>query len=193
MTRGPVAGTGSPGHCEDIMNKTLIVYHSRTGYTRQVAKALARRLGADLEEIRIVQPMRGALGYAACAIEAIARLTPALRPMKKDPTDYALVLIGTPVWFWNLSSPVRSWLARHRALRGRVAFFCTMGSSGARRVFAAMAKVLGKQPVATLALADAQIEAGFDERLDAFVQSLRTQRAARAARRPRATRHAVAA
>lgn len=157
------------------MKKALIVYHSRTGNTRRVAQALARRLDADLDEIRIVQPMQGALGYAACAIEAIAGLAPALRPMKKEPADYALVLIGTPVWFWNLSSPVRSWLAQHRP-KHRVAFFCTMGGSGAQRVFAAMAELLGKQPVATLALTDAQVEAGFDDRLAAFVQSLQTPR-----------------
>jgi flavodoxin len=158
------------------MHRTLIVYHSRSGRTRRVAQALARRLGADLEEIRIVQPMEGALGYAACAIEAIAELTPALRPMRKDPSDYELVVIGTPVWFWNLSSPVRSWLEQHRRLHGRVAFFCTMGGSGAQRVFAAMARLLGKQPVATLALTDAQIEAGCDDRLDAFVRSLQAPR-----------------
>lgn len=177
------------------MNRTLIVYHSRTGYTRRVAQALARRLGADLDEIRIVQPMRGALGYAACAIEAIAGLTPALRPMRKDPADYALVVVGTPVWFWHLSSPVRSWLAQHRP-KHRVAFFCTMGGSGAQRVFAAMARLLGKRPVATLALTDAQIEAGADDRLDAFVRSLQApRRAVRAApaRRGRASKHAAAA
>lgn len=175
------------------MKKTLIVYHSRTGNTRRVAQALARRLDADLDEIRIVQPMGGALGYAACAIEAIAGLTPALRPMKKDPSDYALVLIGTPVWFRRLSSPVRSWLARHRALRGRVALFCTMGGSGAQRVFATMAALLGSPPAATLALTDAQIARGCDDRLDAFARSLKSGRSPQAPRRMRAAGHALAA
>jgi flavodoxin len=195
MRHGRAAGKGSPGHCEDIMKKALIVYHSRSGYTRRVAQALARRLGAELEEIRIVQPMDGALGYAACAIEAVAGLTPALRPMRRNPADYSLVLVGTPVWFWSLSSPVRSWLEAHRTKLGRVAFFCTMGGSGARRVFATMAALLGRQPLATLALADAQIDAGVDDRLDAFVRSLQPpRRAARgaAARRGRASMHAAA-
>ena len=44
------------------MSKALIVYHSRTGYTRRVAQALARRLDADLEDIHIVQPLDGPLG-----------------------------------------------------------------------------------------------------------------------------------
>ncbi len=102
-------------------------------------------------------------------------------------------MIGTPVWFWRLSSPVRSWLAQHRPQR-RVAFFCTMGGSGAQRVFATMAALLGKPPVATLALTEAQIARGCDEQLDAYVRSLKSGRAPQASsRRTRAAAHALAA
>jgi flavodoxin len=153
------------------MKKTLIVFHSRSGYTRRVAQALARRMDADLEEIRIVQPMGGALGYAMCAIEAMAGLTPALRPAQHDPSAYELVVVGTPVWFWSLSSPVRSWLERHRP-KHRVAFFCTMGGSGAQRVFAAMTELARRVPAATLALRDSEIDSPHGKALDAFVQRL---------------------
>jgi flavodoxin len=181
------AGTGG------CMSKTLIVYHSRSGYTRRVAQALARRLGADLDEIRIVQPMNGAMGYLMCAIEAIAGLTPALRPLRKDPADYELVVVGTPVWFWSPASPVRSWLMQHGRLRGRVAFFCTMGGSGAARAFAAMTELAGKVPAGTLALADRQIDAGADDRIDAFAQSIRQARSPRRARAPGGAARTVAA
>jgi flavodoxin len=153
------------------MRKTLIAFHSRTGHTRRVAQALARRLDADLEEIRIVQPMGGAVGYALCALEAITALTPALRPSRRQVSDYELVVIGTPVWFWRLASPVRSWLAQHR-LEGRVAFFCTMGGSGAPRVFRAMEQLARCKPVATLALTEAQLDRS-DGLLDAFADRLR--------------------
>jgi len=136
---------------EDTMKKTLIVFHSRSGYTRRVAQALAQRLDADLDEIRIVQPMAGTLGYAFCALESLLHLTPALRPSTRDAADYPLVVVGTPVWFWNLSSPVRSWLAGNRLAKGRFAFFCTMGGSGAGRAFAAMQELAGGAPRATLA------------------------------------------
>ena len=177
------------------MSKTLIVFHSRTGNTRRIAQALARRLGADLDEVRIVQPLGGAIGYTFCAIEAVAGLMPALLPSRKDPAEYDLVVIGTPVWFWSLSSPMRSWLAQHPMKHSRVAFFGTMGGSGAPRVFATMATLLGKRPVATLALTDAQVAAGANDQLDAFAQQLHVRRAptrTRAAKRSRATKHAIA-
>ena len=175
------------------MKKTLIVYHSRTGYTRRVAQALARPLDADIDEIRIVQPLGGAVGYAMCAIEAMAGLTPALRPGSRNPAAYELVIVGTPVWFWSLSSPVRSWLESHR-LPHRVAFFCTIGGSGAPRVFATMAGLAGKAPVATLALLDKEVDEPYDHKLDAFVQRLQAgahRRPDRTTARPHAV-HAVA-
>ena len=153
------------------MKKALVVYHSRTGHTRRVAQALGRRLDADLEEIRIVQPMGGALGYAMCAIEAIAGLAPALQPMHKNPAGYELVVVGTPVWFWSLSSPVRSWLERHPPKR-RIAFFCTMGGSGAERVFATMAGLAGREPIATLALLEKELDGALERKVDAFAQRL---------------------
>jgi flavodoxin len=164
------------------MKKTLVVYHSRTGTTRRVAQALAERLDADLDEIRIVQPMQGALGYGFCALEAIAGLTPALRPTRKDPAQYALVVIGTPIWFWSLSSPIRSWLARHPMSNASTAFFCTMGGSGAGRVFSTMARLAGVKPVATLALTDDEVDAGAVVRLNAFAQALKSRHARRVTR-----------
>jgi flavodoxin len=165
------------------MNRTLIVYHSRSGHTRRLAQALARRLDADLDEIRIVQPLGGVAGYAMCAIEAIAGLTPALRPMHRDAAAYALVVVGTPVWFWNLSSPVRSWLEA-QPLKQRVAFFCTMGGSGAGRVFAAMAELAGRQPVATLSLLEKELEAPLEPQVEAFARRLQTTAPVRPVRKP---------
>jgi len=168
---------------EDGMSRTLIVYHSRSGHTRRVARTLAVRLAADVEEIRIVQPLEGPLGYAMCAIEAIAGLAPALRSAARDPADYDLVVVGTPVWFWSLSSPMRSWLERHPLKGRRFAFFCTMGGSGAARAFTMMKQLAGGKPVATLALTDDEIDAGARAKLDAFVSELRTGPGRRTRRR----------
>lgn len=176
------------------MTKTLVVYHSQSGYTRRIAQALARRLNADLEAISVLQPRAGLLGYAQDALEAIAAMTPAIHALQRDPARYDLVVIGTPVWFWSLSSPVRTWLAQARLGNARTAFFCTMGGSGAGRAFGAIAELIGSKPLATLALTDRQIDARRMEALEAFVQVLsgrRPRKRAGQARRPRAA-HAAA-
>jgi hypothetical protein len=43
--------------------KTLVVYFSRSGHTRQVAREIASRCGADLEAIREERGRAGLLGY----------------------------------------------------------------------------------------------------------------------------------
>ena len=169
------------------MARILVVYYSRSGYTRRVARMLARRLGADVDEIKIVQPVRGPLGYALSAIEALAEITPPVQPALKSAKDYDCVVVGTPVWFWSLSSPVRAWLAQNRIGRARFAFFCTMGGSGSGRVFAAMAKVAKVKPIATLALTDDELDAHDTPKLDAFVTAVKRSAPVRVGRMRRAT------
>jgi hypothetical protein len=151
--------------------KVLVVYYSRTGYTRRVAHSLARRLHADLEEIGSDE-RPGALGYLRCALESLLRLQTAIRTPQHDPAAYGLVLVGGPVWFWGLSSPVRSYLMLRRRRLPQLGFFCTMGGSGARRVFDSMTTLAGKRPLATLALTDRDIDEHGQRWLDAFIQAL---------------------
>lgn len=152
--------------------KVLVVYYSRTGHTKQVAHSLARRLNADLEEIGSDLRL-GALGYLRCALESLLKLQTAIHTPQRDPAAYGLVLVGGPVWFWGLSSPVRSYLMLRRRRLPKLGFFCTMGGSGARRVFDSMTTLAGKRPLATLALTERDVEEHGQHWLDAFIQALK--------------------
>lgn len=151
--------------------RTLVVFHSRTGHTRRIGRMLAARLRADIEEIGFASS-GAAPGYARCALQAVAGCAAAVRPARHDPAHYDLVLVGTPVWCWSLPAPVRGWLNENRPGPAQVAFFCTMGGSGAERTFAQMRAACGKAPRATLALTEAQLEAGPRAAVDAFVTRL---------------------
>jgi len=165
------------------MAKILIAFHTRTAYTRRVAEAIARRVPADLDEIAVTRARPGPLGYARCALEAMAELPAPIAMPERDPAGYDLVVIGTPVWFWSLSSPMRAYVVEGRHRFRQVAFFCTMGGSGAERVFADLAKLCGKTPVATLSVTDAEIDSGYLKKLEAFVRALKGGAPRAAARR----------
>jgi hypothetical protein len=77
--------------------------------------------------------------------------------MAYDPSDYDIVVLGTPVWAGNMSSPLRSYVAAHKAQMKRVAFFCTQGGSGAEKVFRDLAQLCGQSPLATLAVNDREL------------------------------------
>lgn len=155
------------------MKKTLVAFHSRTGYTRRVAESLARRLNADVDEIRVVRERAGLLGYLRCALEARGRYVPEILPARREPARYELVVVGTPIWAWCLSSPVRSYLRKHRHELKRVAFFCTMGGAGAENAFGDMTELCGKAPVVTLALTDREIDGRRHQaKLEPFAKAL---------------------
>lgn len=83
------------------------------------------------------------------------------------------MIIGTPVWFWNLASPVRTWAQHHGTECRRVAFFCTGGGSGQARTFADLAALCGKRPRAQLALTRRAVGLGlFGSDIDGFVHRL---------------------
>ena len=155
-----------------MSSNTLVVYHSRTGHTRRVAEAIAKRLDADLDEIVTDTPREWLTGYALCALEAMTQCTPDLKRMRHDPQRYERVVIGTPVWCWSLSSPVRAWVRRHSLGHAKLAFFCTMGGSGAERVFGQLEEACGRAPEATLALTEQQPSQDIDPAIDRFIAAL---------------------
>ena len=142
--------------------KTLVVFYSRTGTTKKVAEAIAQKTGADLEEIKDTANRSGAMGYVRSGRDAMRKKLTKLEPLLKNPADYDLVVIGTPIWGWNVSAPVRTYLTEQKEkflpeADKKVAFFCTMGGSGDKNAFSEMEKIIGKEPVATLALTTKEV------------------------------------
>ncbi len=132
--------------------RTLVVSYSRNGTTRELARALGQALVADVEEIVDPTPRAGTIGYLVSGFESITKRAAPIRPRVKDPRDYDLVVVGTPVWAGIMSSPVRAYLEAVRGRLPRVAFFCTMGGRGDEHAFLEMEKLAGARPVAVLAL-----------------------------------------
>jgi flavodoxin len=153
--------------------RVLIVYFSRTGTTRTVARALQRDLGCDIDRIRDPVHRGGVFGYLRSAVEAFLQRPVPLRPMRTDPQDYDLVIVGTPIWNASVASPVRSYLSAHRDSFRRVAFFCTYGGSGSARVLRQMESVAGKPPAATLAMRASEVSSGaVPAKVASFVEAL---------------------
>ncbi len=153
--------------------KILVVYYSRTGTTRRIAQALAAALHCDIEEITESKSRKGLFGYLRSAMEARRMLAATIAPARHDVAAYELVIVGTPVWYWSLSSPVRAFLTATTARLPKVAFFCTLGGSGSEKAFAQMAQIAGKQPQAVCAITQRDVQAGnYRDQLVTFVKAL---------------------
>jgi flavodoxin len=108
------------------MNKTLVVYFSRTGNTRQVAEAIYD------------------------AIEGVKEIRPLEKAASLDPFD--LIFVGFPIQMHSVPFKAEQFLKTIPA-GGKIALFCTHGALPGHRlsreaieyavVLAARAKVLG--------------------------------------------------
>lgn len=156
--------------------KVLLVFYSRSGRTRAVAKAIGNSLSCDVEEIVDKTDRRGVRGYLRSGFEAFFRRETKLQPMTVNPADYDLVIVGTPVWNASVSAPVRAFFERYSGRLARVAFFLSYGGTGRRRVFHQMGRLARARPLATLAVREATIDhKRFDDEVHAFVEEVRTE------------------
>lgn len=167
-------------------SRILVVYYSRTGTTRKVAQSLSAALSCDIEEITETGRRGGIFGYLWSAVEARRQIPSRITATVRDPSLYGLVVIGTPVWAWSLSSPVRAYLLANRSKLPAVAFFCTLGGAGSDQVFGQMRELAGKQPLDCLSVTARDVaSANCAPRLATFVEAL--QRAIRNGRSGAAT------
>ena len=130
----------------------LIIFYSRTGTTKEVAELIAENLSSDIEEIFDEKKRSGSIGYMKAAKDAMRKKLATLKKYDKDPSSYDLTLIGTPIWAWNMSTPIRTYISENKNKFKNVAFFCTEGSNGGEKCFVNMSVMCDKEPVATLEL-----------------------------------------
>jgi flavodoxin len=154
------------------MSNILVVTYSRTGNTARVGKELANHLDADFERIEELENRQGIAGFAIAALESLAKGLPSIRTTK-DPSQYSLVVLGTPVWAGHMASPVRTYLTLQHAHLPRMAFFATMGGHGAEETIREL-KFLTRSDVApSCAFTQAEIErARYAQKLEGFAKSL---------------------
>jgi flavodoxin len=154
--------------------RVLIVFFSRTGTTRKLARAIHAGLGGELMEITTRRYPRGLRGYLRAGMDAALGRAAPIRTKRPDASSYELIVVGTPVWNASLSAPVRTFLSQSLPRADRLAFFMTLGGSGARRVQEQMEWLCGKRPVASLALTEREVrQRNLSEKVENFVEELR--------------------
>lgn len=155
--------------------KTLVVFYSRSGTTKKIAEAIAEKIGADLEEIKDTVDRKGAVGYLRSGRDAMKKKLTKLEPSALKLDKYDLVIIGTPIWGWNMSVPVRTYVTQQKDKFGKVAFFCTMGGSGNKQAFSEMEEIIGQKPVGTLAVKTKDAVVGnFSGALSDFLEEIKS-------------------
>lgn len=126
-TKAPVQTTG----------KTLVVYYSRTGHTQHLAKLAATTLHAPLFALDVVEPYPPTYSELVQLIpeEQRAEKVRALKAMP-DLTGVTTIILGTPLWWSQVSGPVFSFLKTAKLAGITVKPFAVSHRSPADRLFA---------------------------------------------------------
>ena len=107
--------------------KMLIIYYSHTGNTKYIAEKIKEKTGGDLFEIQTVKTYPSQ--YSALTEEAKRELQegdlPALKKGPPNMSSYDLILVGGPVWWYTVATPVMSFLKQADFAGKKVSAFCT--------------------------------------------------------------------
>lgn len=133
-----------------IPMKTVIVYYSLSGNTKKLGDLLAAKLSADKTRIEEKHKNDSLLTMLRLIFQVLLNKPSQISPLELEPSQYDLVILGTPVWMERLSSPMRALISQEKSNLKNVAFFCTEDSAGGSAVFEVMSKLCGKKPIATL-------------------------------------------
>ena len=112
--------------------KMLVLYYSQTGNTKAVAEEIANKLGADIEEITMVDPYDPDFQATIdrCMKDREQGIIPDIQPVKANVADYDIVFLGFPVWFGTYAPPVQKFLLDADLSGKKIVPFCTFGSGG---------------------------------------------------------------
>lgn len=95
-------------------SEKLVIFFSRSGYTRSIAYQIADRDGADILEVKTTEKIAGDLGFWWCGRFAMHGWGMPIECGAVDFSRYSEVTICSPVWDFGVSAPIREFCRQHK-------------------------------------------------------------------------------
>lgn len=134
---------------------------------------MAEKLGADVDEIVDMKNRNGIIGWLMGGKDASQGATTEIKT-EKNPAEYDLVILGTPVWALNSTPAIRTYIFKFKDQMKKTAILVTSGSTPKEKPVEFMEKLLGKKVVAaegwtTSSFRDEKV---FDSKIKNFVEQI---------------------
>lgn len=127
----------------DMSNKkVLIAYYSYSGNTKRVAEKIQQLTNGDIFEI--VTKKAYPNNYNDVVNLAKDEKQKDIKPELTDNgnvKDYDIIFLGTPVWWYTMASPVKTFLSKNDFTGKTIVPFCTHGGGGASSTYIDMQKL----------------------------------------------------
>lgn len=103
----------------------IVVYFSRMGYTKKIAYEIANKNKCEILQINPKEKIDGTLGFLWCGRFGMHKWAMNIEQLNTDFSKYKKVIIATPIWVFNLSSPVRMFCQRYSGKLNSVDYVIT--------------------------------------------------------------------
>lgn len=106
----------------------LVVYYSRSGNTEAMAREIARKLQADIQNIKTEKYTLDFKGQREAGRDADLEVLPPISPAVMDLSQYRLVFLGSPIWWYRPATPLWSFVENNDFTGKKVILFNTFNS-----------------------------------------------------------------
>ena len=155
--------------------KILIAYYSKTGNTERVAKDLATSLNADLEKLIDKKNRSGIWGWLSGGRDGMKKRLTEIAETTHNPADYDLIILGTPIWGWDMVPAVRTYLEKEKGNCKNMALFVTSGNTEVEKVVGSFESVINKKMIAMTGFSTPELkdEKNYQEKITAFINKIK--------------------
>lgn len=133
-----------PAAAKPTKEKTLIVFYSWSGNTRDIARSIQKKTGADIFEIELVKPYSD--DYNTVLKEAQrdqrAQARPEIKGKVADMAKYDTILLGYPNWWASIPMPIATFLESYDFAGKTVSPFCSNGGGRLGQSVSAITKLI---------------------------------------------------
>lgn len=157
--------------------KILIAYYSKTGNTKKVAADLAARLGADTEEILDKKKRHGFFNWFRAGRDGMKKVGTEIGELTKDPAEYDAVIVGSPVWAWNIAPAARTFLEKNKDKIRKYAFFVTSGNTPSEKMLPHLKEIMDREPSAHVGFSAGELkdQEVYEKKISDFVTVIKNQ------------------
>lgn len=153
--------------------KTLVTFYSRTGNTKRMAELIANKLHADIDEIIDQKNRQGILGFIFGGRDAVKQSLTEIT-ISKNPAEYDLVIIGTPVWAGSSTPAFRTYLTENKNKIKKAAVFITSSGDTVDKTVTVFENILDKKSIAFVGWTGAEInQNNIDSKLNKFLKDIK--------------------
>lgn len=103
----------------------IVVYFSRTGYTKKIAYEIADKLASDIIELKTSEKISGLLGFLWCGRYGMYKWKMKTENISVDLKNYDKVIIVSPIWVFNICSPIRDFCYKYSSDINKVEYVFT--------------------------------------------------------------------